>query len=86
MLNYGKNIKPKGRLGDTVGILNHNHAVPDYQDKWKKNIRSRKFNRFSHKYIETLGDEVFNRMGYSYEETLNNIQEAKVAKLMERNQ
>ncbi|MGD2099854.1 MAG: sulfotransferase [Desulfobacterales bacterium] len=77
MLNYGEKAKPKGRLGDTVGILKHNYAVPDYTEKWCNKLQSRKLNRFSRKYMETLGDEVFTQMGYSYVETLNQLKKAK---------
>lgn len=77
MLNYGKKAKPEGRLGDNVGIVKHNKAVPDYKEKWSNNLQSRKLNRFSRNYMETLGDEVFNQMGYSYLETINQLKEAK---------
>ena len=77
MLNYGEKAKPKGGLGDTVGIVKHNCAVPDYKEKWIKKLQSRKLNNFSRKYMETLGDEVFTQMGYSYTETLNQLEKAK---------
>lgn len=77
MLNYGEKAKPKGRLGDTVGIVKHNYAVPDYKEKWSNKLQSRKLNRFSRKYMETLGDEVFTQMGYSYVETLYQLKKAK---------
>jgi len=74
MPNYGEKPKPKGRFGDSVGIVKHDNAVSDYVDKWIKNLRSPKLYAFSHKYMETLGPEVFYRMGYSYTETKSKLE------------
>ncbi len=74
ILTYGLKPKPKGRFGDSVGIVKHENAVPDYVDKWIKNLRSPKLYAFSQKYMEILGPEVFYQMGYSYTETKSKLE------------
>lgn len=74
MLNYGSRQKPKGRFGDSVGIVKHNNAVPFYTDKWVKNLQSQQLYDFSLKYMESLGPEVFNLMDYPYQENRSKLE------------
>ena len=68
MLDYGANHRPPGKLGDAIGILKHNNAVPWYIDKWTKNLQSPRLCSYSLQYMEQLGSDIFNVMGYSYQQ------------------
>ncbi|MEJ2098716.1 MAG: glycosyltransferase [Desulfobacterales bacterium] len=68
MLNYGKNPKPIGRFGDSVGVFQHSRPVTDNVDKWLKNISSAELVEFADEYLKTLGSDIVAKMGYNYEE------------------
>ena len=73
MLTYGTRPKPKGRFGDSVGIVKHHNAVPYYVDQWAENLQSPQLYDFSLKYMSALGPEIFNLMGYPYEENKSKL-------------
>ena len=73
MLTYGSKPNPIGRFGDSIGIIKHDKAVPDYIDSWVCNLQSTDLYEFSKKYIESLGHEIFELMGYSYPKVKNKL-------------
>lgn len=68
MLTYGSKPAPKGRFGDSVGVVKHDTVVPYYIDQWAKNLCTPALYLFSLKYMEILGPDIFNIMGYSYQQ------------------
>jgi tetratricopeptide (TPR) repeat protein len=68
MLEYGQNLSPKGRFGDTIRINDHSKAVTDYVEKWIENLNEPKLIDFANEYLSSLGPSLISAMGYSYQE------------------
>ena len=64
MLEYGQREKPKGRMGDNVGIQRHNRPVTESCDKWKSELASPRQRYFAGRYLEFLDERVVGRLGY----------------------
>jgi len=52
MLDYGRNPKPIGRFGDSVGVHQHSRPVTDNIEKWLKNISSPELVEFADQYLK----------------------------------
>jgi len=51
MLNYGKMEVPKGKMGDSIGIIKHSSPSKDNIDNWIKFIHSRQTRYLINKYF-----------------------------------
>jgi glycosyltransferase involved in cell wall biosynthesis/Tfp pilus assembly protein PilF/protein-L-isoaspartate O-methyltransferase len=64
LLEYGNSAKPKGRMGDPVGIHRHSRPVGESLDKWKTTLASPRERLFAEAYLASLDDAVLTRLGY----------------------
>lgn len=75
MLEYGLREKPKGRMGDNIGIDRHTHPVAESCDKWKTAITSDRARYFAGRYVEFLDEQVLARLGYPKDQLRGQLRE-----------
>jgi len=75
MLEYGGREKPKGRMGDDVGIQRHSRPVAESCDKWKTALADARRRYFAGAYLEALDAGVLARLGYPKDALLDEWRE-----------
>ena len=70
MIDYGNHPKPKGNMGDAVGIHRHTRPVTDSREKWVRELAPRRRRVLAEAYLASLNEGMLRRLGYSREELL----------------
>jgi hypothetical protein len=68
MLDYGHANLPRWTLGDSSDIYLHKRPMVQNATKWIQALEHPQFWRYSHDYLQALGEPVIERMGYSFDE------------------
>src|SRR5262249_39824570 len=64
MLEYGNKPKPKGSMGDQVGIVQHSRPVTESLEKWLKVLADPQGNFLAQNYLTALGPALLEQLGY----------------------
>ncbi|MEM8488497.1 MAG: sulfotransferase, partial [Bacteroidota bacterium] len=67
MLNYGANPAPPGRMGDSIGVHQHNRPQSGSLDKWKNTFTNPTYRLLAEIVLTLTGPEILSRLGYSFE-------------------
>ncbi|HXG49048.1 MAG TPA: sulfotransferase, partial [Methylomirabilota bacterium] len=68
MIDYGANPRPRGRMGDAVGIHRHQRPVTESRDRWIEVLRGPRERLLAEHYLDALDDAVLAKLGYPKEE------------------
>ncbi|WP_339136371.1 MAG: sulfotransferase [Candidatus Electrothrix sp. GW3-4] len=68
MASYMHMDKAAGRMGDSVGIVQHNKPCPTNQAKWMRLLENKQTLHFTQAYLTELGEKTVSGLGYSYGE------------------
>jgi len=70
MIEYGNTPKPKGRMGDDVGIQRFTRPVPESRTKWVKELASPRRRLLAESYVAALDEAFLARLGYPKQQLL----------------
>ncbi len=73
MSRYMNQDKVPGRMGDSVGIVQHNEPCTENQTKWMRLLNDKQTRHFAQAYLEVLGKRTVSDLGYSYDELKRQI-------------
>ncbi|MBU1191898.1 MAG: sulfotransferase [Gammaproteobacteria bacterium] len=79
MLDYGQHPAPSGRLGDQVGIMQHQHATTSFRDKWVGYLAAEGAHACALDYLDQLGDETIAALGYDVSVLRQTLDAARLA-------
>ncbi|HXJ55907.1 MAG TPA: glycosyltransferase [Verrucomicrobiae bacterium] len=68
MIEYGNSPKPKGRMGDNVGIDQYSRPVLASKEKWLEQMATPRRRLLAESYLASLDESVLNQLGYPREE------------------
>ena len=73
MIEYGKFGKPAWRLGDKIGVHNHNEPEPTSAERWIQDIENPQVWRLAKEYLQALGRSTVYGMGYNYDDLFETL-------------
>jgi glycosyltransferase involved in cell wall biosynthesis/Flp pilus assembly protein TadD len=80
MLEYGNHPKPRGRMGDDIGIHQHSRPVRDSKDKWIQELAAPRERLAAECYLACLDESVLARLGYPKRELLQTLRSVPVSR------
>ena len=81
MITEFTEIKPKGRMGDSLGLVNYKRLSAEPKQKWKRLLSSYIHKTYFRKYITSLDSSVLLNLGFKKEELLLEIDRVPVKKI-----
>lgn len=81
MISGFAKMRPKGRMGDTIGTNKYENLSTETHQKWTRYIDSVVFKRFFTQYIDSLDRSILLELGYEKETLLSEINRISVKKI-----
>ncbi|HXI50198.1 MAG TPA: sulfotransferase, partial [Candidatus Saccharimonadales bacterium] len=79
MIEYGGRPKPKGNMGDDVGIHRFSRPVTESKDKWLAELAAPRRRLLAESYLAALDHGVLSRLGYPKQELLSALRAIPVS-------